>query len=239
MGTTLGGRTPSEEAHEPLLRVPPAVVLPILAFVAVHIGSQFLSDADFEFLIDTFALTPARFEYFGWYALGSGREALMAYVPFLSYGFLHSDFYHLTFNALGFLIFGTLVARRAGLMRFVALTLIVTVLAAATHIVTHWGSPVAALGASGAVSGLMGASFRFIFIHSSSSAVWPPERLPLFSRPVLLTSAVWILLNIVLGVTGFTPEGFGRMIAWEAHIGGFLSGLLLLPVFDRRRSWLS
>jgi membrane associated rhomboid family serine protease len=63
--------------------------------------------------------------------------------------------------------------------------------------------------------------------------------LPLFSRPVLLTSAVWVVLNVVLGVTGFTPEGFGAAVAWEAHLGGFFTGLLIFPLFDRRRSWIS
>jgi membrane associated rhomboid family serine protease len=95
------------------------------------------------------------------------------------------------------------------------------------------------VGASGAVSGLMGAAFRFIFIDPRTTPVWPPARLSLTSRPVLLASAVWIVLNIVLGVTGFTPDGFGRAIAWEAHIGGFLTGLLLFPLFDRQRSWIS
>jgi membrane associated rhomboid family serine protease len=108
-----------------------------------------------------------------------------------------------------------------------------------THLIFHWGSDVPVVGASGAVSGLMGAAFRFIFIDPRLTPVWPPERLSLFSRPVLLASAVWVVLNVVLGITGFAPEGFGRMIAWEAHLGGYFAGLLMFSLFDRRRSWIS
>jgi membrane associated rhomboid family serine protease len=163
----------------------------------------------------------------------------MAILPLVSYAFLHGDFVHLIFNSLWFLVFATAVARRVGTGRFLVLSLITTLGAAFVHLIFHWGSPVPVVGASGAVSGLMGAAFRFIFIDPRTTPVWPPARLRLTSRPVLLASAVWIVLNIVLGVTGFTPEGFGRAIAWEAHIGGFLTGLLLFPLFDRQRSWIS
>lgn len=227
----LGPRLPSDEAREPLLRSPWAVNVLLLILIAVHVGSLFLSEATYEAFVTTFAMTPAQF--------AEGQDEVRAYWPFVSYAFLHGDFAHLAFNAMGLLIFGTLVARRCGLWRFAVLALITTVLAAVTHLICHWGSPVPVVGASGAVSGLLGASFRFIFLNPHTSAVWPPAHLPLFSRPVLVTSGVWILLNVGLGLIGFTPEGFGRMIAWEAHIGGFLAGLLLLPLFDRRRNWLS
>jgi membrane associated rhomboid family serine protease len=55
----------------------------------------------------------------------------------------------------------------------------------------------------------------------------------------MMMTVVWVALNIVLGVSGLTPDGFGYSIAWEAHLGGYFSGLLLFPLFDRRRSWLS
>ena len=131
------------------------------------------------------------------------------------------------------------MARRVGAWRFLGLSLLATLGGAIVHLIFHWGSPVAVVGASGAVSGLMGAAFRFILIDPQSTPVWPPARLPLFSRPVLMWTAVWVVLNVVLGVTGFAPEGFGRAVAWEAHLGGYFVGLLSFPLFDRRRSWIS
>jgi membrane associated rhomboid family serine protease len=220
------------------LRSPPAVTRLILVFIAVHVVSVFLTDQQYEYLIETFALTPDRFAFYAWQGAGSASDTLMAYVPLLTYGFLHGDFVHLTFNCLWFLIFATAVARRVGTGRFLTLSLLSALGAAGVHLLFHWGSPVPVVGASGAVSGLMGAAFRFIFIDPQSTPVWPPRRLPLFSRPVLLASAVWVVLNVVLGITGFAPGGFGRAIAWEAHLGGFFTGLLVFPLFDRQRSWI-
>jgi len=239
MGTVLGPRPPWDESREPILRAPRVVIVFIVAFIVVHVGSLFLSQEQYEYLITNFALVPERVANERWDELGFNLAGLMALVPIVSYAFLHGDFMHLLFNSVWFLIFATAVARRIGTARFIWLSLIATIAAALTHLVFHWGSPVPVVGASGAVSGLMGASFRFIFIDPRTTPVWPPARLPLTSRPVVVTSAVWIVLNVILGVTGFTPEGFGRAIAWEAHIGGFFAGLLLFPLFDRQRSWIS
>lgn len=239
MGTTLGPRPPSDEANEPILRAPRVVTGFIVAFIVVHVASLFLNDAQFQYLIESFALTPERFAYYGWNHEGGLADSLAAYVPLVTYAFLHGDFVHLTFNSLWFLVFATMVARRVGTARFVTLSLVATLGAAFVHLVFHWGSPVPVVGASGAVSGLMGAAFRFILIDPQSSPAWPPERLPLLSRPVLLWSTVWVVINIFFGITGFAPGGFGRAIAWEAHIGGYLAGLLSFPLFDRRRRWIS
>ncbi|MEQ1863858.1 MAG: rhomboid family intramembrane serine protease [Micropepsaceae bacterium] len=231
MESALGPRPPWDESREPILRSPRIVTFFIGVFFIVHTASQFLTGEQYDYLIGNFALIPAQFE--------SDAGGVLAIAPMLTYAFLHGDFVHLIFNSLWFLVFATAVARRAGTGRFLLLLLITTLGAAVVHLIFHWGSPVPVVGASGAVSGLMGAAFRFIFIDPRTTPVWPPARLSLISRPVLLASSVWIVLNIVLGVTGFTPDGFGRAIAWEAHIGGFLTGLLLFPLFDRQRSWIS
>jgi membrane associated rhomboid family serine protease len=239
MGNDLGPRPPWEESREPILRSPPVVTSLIVVFLVVHVASQFLPDAQYGYLINAFGLSPERFAYYGLGGGGTNIDTLVAWASLVTFAFLHGDFVHLVFNSLWFLIFATAVARRVGTARFLTLALLASLGAAAAHLAFHWGSPVPAVGASGAVSGLMGAAFRFIFIDPRTSPVWPPERLSLFSRPVLLVSAVWVVLNVVLGITGFAPEGFGRMIAWEAHLGGYFTGLLAFPLFDRRRSWIS
>lgn len=239
MSTFLGPRPPWEEARAPILNAPRVVTSLIVAFIAIHVVSLLLNDAQHEYMIASFALTPDRFAYYAWNGTGTTADTLLALMPLVTYAFLHGDFVHLIFNSLWFLIFATAVARRAGTARFLGLCLIATLGAAFTHLVFHWGSDVPVVGASGAVSGLMGAAFRFILIDPHATPVWPPQRLSLFSRPVLLLTAVWVVLNVLLGVTGFSPEGFGRAIAWEAHLGGYFTGLLAFPLFDRRRSWIS
>jgi membrane associated rhomboid family serine protease len=231
----LGPRAPWDESNEPILRSPRVVVTLLVAFILVHVASQFLSEASYEYLIANYALIPQQMTSIG---EGPFSQTLQLCLQFVTYAFLHGDFTHLIFNSVWFLIFATAVARRVGTGRFLMLSLLTALGAAFTHLYFHWGSPVPVVGASGAVSGLMGAAFRFIFVNPNAQLVWPPAMLPLFSRPVLLTSAVWVVLNVVLGVTGFTPEGFGASIAWEAHLGGFFTGLLIFPLFDRQRSWI-
>lgn len=233
----LGPRAPWDESNEPILRSPRVVTSFIVVFALIHIGSQFLSDKQYDELIENFALIPSQFAAAG---QGTFLDTLHRYAQVVTYAFLHGDFTHLIFNSVWFLIFATAVARRVGTGRFLMLSLLTALGAAFTHIASHWGSPVPVVGASGAVSGLMGAAFRFIFVNPHAQLVWPPARLPLFSRPVIVTSSVWVALNVLLGMTGLTPDGFGgAAVAWEAHLGGFFTGLLIFPLFDRRRSWIS
>jgi membrane associated rhomboid family serine protease len=228
----LGDRpSPVDEAKEPIFRAPPIVPAFIAIFALVHVGSLFISDLQYDELISNFALIPSH--------ISDPTVGILAKTTSLvTYAFLHGDFTHLIFNSVWFLIFATVVARRIGTARFLLLSLIATLGAALAHLACHWGSTMPVVGASGAISGLMGAAFRFIFINPRES-VWPPTLLPLFSRPVLIASAVWVVLNVIFGVTGYSLDGFGRAIAWEAHLGGFFTGLLVLPLFDRRRSWIS
>jgi membrane associated rhomboid family serine protease len=224
-----------DEANEPILRAPGIVVGLIVVFFIVHVASQFLSETQYEYLIGNFALIPALV------AAGGGDTlagTLHVGSQFITYAFLHGDFTHLLFNSVWFLIFATAVARRIGPARFLLFSFLTAIGAGLTHVSLHWGEPMPVVGASGAISGLMGAAFRFIFVNPNE-LVWPPARLPLFSRPVLSISLLWVVLNVVVGVTGYSPQGFGQAIAWEAHLGGYFTGLLIFPLFDRRRSWIS
>lgn len=218
------------------MRSPRVVTTFIAIFFLIHIGSQFLSEAQYDYLIENYALIPSQLAAVGNASFG---QTLHFGAQLVTYAFLHGDFTHLIFNSVWFLIFATAVARRVGTARFLTLALLTTLGAAFTHLAFHWGDPQPVVGASGAVSGLMGAAFRFIFVNPHAQLTWPPALLPLFSRPVLVTSAVWVVLNVVLGVSGYTPDGFGAAVAWEAHLGGFFTGLLLFPLFDRQRSWIS
>ena len=232
----LGRKAPWDESNEPILRSPRIVTSFIAVFFLVHIGSQFLDKDQYSYLIDNYALVPSQIAAVGDASFG---HTLHLCAQLVTYAFLHADFTHLIFNSVWFLIFATAVARRVGNARFLTLVLLTTLGAAFTHLAFHWGEREAVVGVSGAVSGLMGAAFRFIFVNPHAQSVWPPALLPLFSRPVLVTSAVWVALNVGLGIVGYTPDGFGAAIAWEAHLGGFFTGLLIFPLFDRQRSWIS
>ena len=96
------------------------------------------------------------------------------------------------------------------------------------------------VGASGAISGMMGAAARFGFRidRSSGKAAFAGAPLPITevfrSRSVMAFLAVWMVINLVTGFFGFAL-GLDGQIAWEAHIGGFVAGFFGLRAFDRPR----
>ena len=96
------------------------------------------------------------------------------------------------------------------------------------------------VGASGVVSGFMGAAARFVFSPSgriSRQFAHLNRRLDvgeaLANRSVVVFAGIWFLTNFLIGLGMFTPGGAGS-VAWEAHIGGFLFGFLLFSLFDPR-----
>jgi len=117
------------------------------------------------------------------------------------------------------------VARRYGAVTFLAFFLAAGVVAALFYLAFNWGSTVPVIGASGAVSGLMGAGLRMIPWRGEK----PSTRLaPLLSRPIVMFSAVWLVTNAVFGLLGFD----GQTIAWQAHMGGYFFGLVAIGTVD-------
>src|SRR6185436_13984611 len=172
-----------------------------------------------------------------WQSFGVDSATLWALVPFVTYAFLHGSWMHLAVNCFAFLIFATVVARRVGAMGFLALGLASSVAAGLAHLWAHWSDGAPVIGASGAIAGYMGAASRFIFYDPKHPPAGPGHRLPLLARPVVSFALVWTIINVAIGLTGFSPDGSPELTAWEAHIGGYFAGLLLLPLFDRRQNW--
>jgi membrane associated rhomboid family serine protease len=227
---------PSPQVREPIVRAPRIIFVSIFVLVAVHVATLFLSSASYDALIEDFGFVPAHVQAV-WHSFGFNSATLWGLVPFLSYALLHGGFTHLAVNGVAFLIFGTVVARRVGTVRLLGLSIVTSVAAALAHLSMHWGESVPVIGASGAIAGYMGAASRFMFYDPRDPPTGPDHRLSLFARPVVSFALVWTLLNVAIGVTGFSPDGSQDLTAWEAHLGGFYAGLLLFPLFDRRRRW--
>jgi membrane associated rhomboid family serine protease len=164
----------------------------------------------------------------------------------LTYAFLHGSWTHVLLNCVWLVAFGPPIARRFGSARFLLFMAITAIFSA----LAHWASasmdfsPL--IGASGADSGLMGAATRFMFqpgapLGPSGWAGEPEiESIPaaslrgvLADRRAMIFLFIWLLTNFVFGA-GAQTFGFSDMpVAWVAHLGGFFSGLLLFPLFDR------
>ena len=142
---------------------------------------------------------------------------------------LHADLTHLAINSLWLLAFGPVVARRFGGALFLVFFVLCGVAGAATYLAFNWGSPDPVVGASGAISGLMAAAIRLLPTVNPQ----PGKLLPILSRPTLLFALTWMGMNVIAGVTGMGVGGQTALIAWQAHMGGFIAGMLLAGLFDR------
>jgi membrane associated rhomboid family serine protease len=148
--------------------------------------------------------------------------------------FLHGSWAHLLGNALFLWVFGNNVEDVMGRGRFLLFYLLCGLAAAAVHVVVQPGSVVPTVGASGAISGAMGAYLvlfprvrvRMLFIFVIVFRIIP---LPAWS--VLLW---WFVLQLILALPDLTaaPAQTGGVAVW-AHLGGFLTGALLIRVFER------
>lgn len=222
----------SSRARQPLFRVPPVVLGLVVVLAVAHFIRVLLPAQVSEDIMVRFAFMPIR------YAPGiNGGSVVDLALPFIGYQFLHGSIFHLGMNLLWLLACGPVVARRFGNLGFLAFFFLCGIIAAAVFLLCDWGGVGGMIGASGAVSGLMAAAIRMIpwsgmpiWMHGSRMPL-----APLTSRPVLVFTVVWFITNAIFGFTGFGAGGDIHQIAWQAHIGGFLAGLLLSGLFDRLR----
>ncbi|MBE1203733.1 rhomboid family intramembrane serine protease [Aminobacter carboxidus] len=224
------------ERREPMFNLPGIVIAIVGACVAIHLSRVYIlsPDQDFALLVRT-AFIPVR--YSGQYAL-----EIWAFTSPLTYAFLHGGFAHLIINMVWLAAFGSPLANRLGNIRFSAFFAVTTLAAVALHYVLHSNDAAPLVGASGAISGMMGAAARFSFQvdRSQGKPAFAGAPLPIRdvfrSRTALTFLGVWMVINLVTGLVGLTP-GDDSQIAWEAHIGGFLAGFLGIRFFDRRREF--
>ncbi len=229
----------------------PSVVLALSAMlVGVHLIRTYLLDREQDIdAILLFSFIPARYasdlSVFNLPVDFEFPGGLLADIwTFVTYGALHADWTHLFVNLAWMVAFGSAVAMRFGAARFLALSLIATIGGALLHLVTHWGGLVPTIGASAAVSGHMGAAIRFALTGPAPSFGPGQQKMhtpaaPLFDalrdRRVFIFLALWLGINFLFG-SGIVPIGLSEgEVAWEAHIGGFLVGLLGFSLFDPPR----
>jgi len=220
--------------RQPIFRAPAVVIWLIAALAAAHLARTLASPQQSAEWIVRYAFIPALYSP-GFLAAnhidpGAWWERV---VPFVSYMALHNDLLHLAINSVWLLAFAPIVARRYGTMLFLVFFLVCGVAGAATHLALNWGSTNPVIGASGAISGLMAAGLRLL--PTMRAGPGEAKLIPLLSRQFLLFALVWIGMNVIVGVTGIGLGGETGLIAWQAHLGGFIAGMLLAGPFDHLR----
>ncbi len=231
--------------REPLFNIPPVVIAVLAVLALVHAMRTFvLSEQQDQLFLYTFAFIPVRYDTSlvlgGSLPGGFGAELW----TFVTYSLIHADWVHLGVNAVWLLPFGSAVARRFGALRFLAFFAAAAAAGALAFLLANLGAQSIVIGASASISGTMAAAMRFAFQHGgplgfvrgADERAYRVPAIPLSGMlrdaRVLLFLAVWFGINILFGLGSFSISGSEQPVAWQAHIGGFLAGLLLFSWFD-------
>lgn len=178
--------------------------------------------------IFSYAVIPAQFT-----AAGITADQLLRLTTAV---FLHGGWFHVLSNMLFLWIFGDNVEGRMGHFRYLVFYLLTGYIATLTHVFCYPLSNTPLIGASGAIAGVLGAYlilfprakvltlfFFFIFIQ-------------IIPVPAVIFLGLWFMLQIVSGVAGLTDQA-AQGVAFWAHIGGFVAGILLVKLFSRRHHY--
>ncbi len=200
----------------PTRSTPASVVALIALNVTVFVAVLSLGQREGAAALESWGLVPR--EFLRGAAAHRATERLVWLTPF-SAMFLHGGLLHLGGNMLYLWIFGTKVEDLLGARRFLVLYVACGLAAAAIHVASDPTSYVPSVGASGAVSGLLGA-YAVSYPTGRLRLLWPPARVPAF-----LFLLVWIAIQLAAGLT--VADGGGAGTAWWAHVGGFAAGAAL------------
>ena len=235
---------PPQAPREPILTLPGPLIAYIALLAVIHLVRMLLPTETDNLVVAMFGFIPKRYDSTLLVASFPGGSGAKLWT-FVSYSLLHANLSHIGFNVLWLLPFGSALARRFGAVRFFLFMAVTAAAGALAYLMTNEHAEAAMIGASASVSGTMAAAIRFAFVQGSflsfsrgdadAAAKVPALSLlrALRNGRVLGFLAVWFGVNIIFGLypIAIGMEG-GTDVAWQAHIGGFLAGLLLFSWFD-------
>jgi len=202
------------------------VALNVLAFL-LEISKP--SPAALQSFIEAWGVVPREY---------SAMRDLPPHIPYpfwstlLTSMFLHGGWGHLGGNMLFLWIFGDNIEHRVGHVRFIVFYLACGIAAGLAHILFNSGSAVPTVGASGAISGVLGGYLILFPRNRVYVMTWGGVA----AVPAMVMLGLWILMQFIngFGSVADTPETGG--VAYLAHIGGFAAGMILAPLFSPGRT---
>ena len=213
------------------VRYPPLATWSLIAInCVVFLFETSLSEAQLEEFLSQFALVPSHF---------SDPTEVADYLPFVSNMFLHGGWLHLILNMWTLWLFGPPIEDQFGWRLYLVFYLFCGVLASVTHVVFNPTSTIPALGASGAIAGILGCYMR-LFPQARVIVMIPVIFIPLFfALPGAVFVGLWFLMQVLQARTSLFLASAGTSIAWWTHIGGFVGGFALAsPLrFMARPNW--
>ncbi len=212
---------------------PIATVTLIAANLLVFTRELSASPAFLEKILFAYGLVPERFMQ--WVAIGGSPLSLWRLLPLVTCMFLHGGWLHLLGNLLYLWVFGDNVEDRLGHVRFFAFYLLCGIAAGLLQCLFDPASPVPTIGASGAIAGVLGA-YLVSFPRARIMTFIPIFFLPwIVEIPAVVFLAVWFLAQFGSGLLSMGRDLNGG-VAWWAHVGGFLAGMILAVILPRARS---
>ncbi|MGH2523274.1 MAG: rhomboid family intramembrane serine protease, partial [Anaerolineales bacterium] len=196
----------------------------ILANLAIFVYETSLSSGQLEGLITTYGIVPVRL------VGGLPQEWLTLFTSM----FLHGGWLHVISNLWALYIFGDNVEDRMGSGRYLAFYLICGVAAGLAQVFATPSTRIPSIGASGAIAGVL-AAYLVLYPGARVITLIPVFILPWFVEiPAILYLGFWFASQLFSGVLSLGTSTMTGGIAYWAHIGGFVAGLVLVPFFSRR-----
>lgn len=176
--------------------------------------------------IFTYGLVPARYTVARLAEHFTLAQQIFSWISFM---FLHGGFTHILFNMWSLYIFGDNVEDRLGPLRYLGFYLLCGISSGVTHVIVNSHSTAPTIGASGAIAGVMGAYF-LLHPRSKILTLIPIIIIPWFVEiPAFFFLGIWFFMQFL---NAAVSSGTGSNIAWWAHIGGFVFGMLFLKLFE-------
>lgn len=196
----------------------------LLIGINIYVFYLQLTAPDFEAFVMQYAFIPVTFDFFD----------PQSYFFILSSIFMHGSFMHIASNLWFLHIFGDNIEDRMGHFSYLVFYLLAGFAATMAQYIVAPGSEIAMLGASGAISGVSGAYF-ILFRKSTIEALMPG---PALVQKVEITApwflGYWFLIQVFNGANSFSTVSSEGGVAWFAHIGGFVFGVLAVFLFKKR-----
>jgi len=207
----------------------PFVTIGIIVLNIVVFLLQVLSGADGQHLVYAYGAIP-----FNIVTMQSTQPIHPVLTLFTSM-FMHGGLFHIFGNMLYLWIFGNNIEDTLGHFRFILFYLFCGISAAVSHALITSGSTVPMIGASGAISGVLGAYlllFPYARIHTIIFLGFFVQTIQI---PALIVIGFWAIIQVVSGMTAQGIQNQGG-VAWFAHVGGFIAGLFTIKLWQPRRS---
>jgi membrane associated rhomboid family serine protease len=202
----------------------PVVNNAIIGINVVIFLVQLSQGVEWNRFVYTYGLVPARYSIPQISAYFSAPQQVIAFISFM---FLHGGFWHLLGNMWSLYIFGDNVEDRLGPARYLVFYLICGVASGISHLLLNLNSNVPTIGASGAIAGVMGAYF-ILHPRSKILTLIPIFFIPYFLEiPAYFFLGIWFLLQFI---NAAAAQGQAGGVAWWAHIGGFVFGVIFLKL---------